>query len=90
MGEDDVDVAGGFDVSSGDAAIGVGLDVASVEGAYHLEGFVSEALEEIPVAGGVVGLGGFGHFLAIFMSGRGLKGVVAVRGWSLVAFRVWG
>lgn len=67
VGDDDVDVAGGFDVAPGDAAVGEGLDVASVEGAYHLEGLISEAVEEAPVAGGVMGLGGFGHSQAIFM-----------------------
>ena len=82
MEEDNVDVAGGLDVSSGDAAVDEGLDVASVEGAYHLESLFSEALEEVPMAGGVTGLGGFGHFLAIFMRVGCLKVVLAVRDWS--------
>lgn len=71
-GEDDVNVAGGFDVAPGDASVGEGLDVASMEGAHHLEGLVSEALEEAPVVGRVVDLCGFGHFQAIFMRVGGL------------------
>ena len=41
VGDDDVYVASGFDVAPGDAAVGEDLDVASVEGAYHLDGLAS-------------------------------------------------
>lgn len=41
MGEDYVDVAGGFDVSPGDAAICESLDVAFIEGKDHNRGLVS-------------------------------------------------
>jgi hypothetical protein len=39
-------------------------------------------LEEAPVLGCVVGLGGFGHFPVIFMRVGGLKVVLTVRRWS--------